>query len=176
LARDYGKPAIVFLNSEETIDGCTASDLSTDGFVIVGSFRELVDAARAILTPETERRRKTLQIPLSTCLLRLWRWDDAESLQRNANNRRVAENLLEQFPHPYTIRDAERWLAGGQSGETVFAIDVDGSAVGAIGFHGRPDCHGGSVRCYKLCLHQQPGPPPALRARFPMECGIDAGP
>jgi RimJ/RimL family protein N-acetyltransferase len=139
LAMDYEKPVIAFLDNEETINGRNARDLSVDGFLIVRTFRELVEAGRAILTPETERRRKSLRIPLSTCVLRLWQWDDAESLQRNANNRKVAENLLEQFPHPYTIRDAERWLAGGQSGETVFAVDVDGSAVGAIGFHSRPE-------------------------------------
>jgi uncharacterized protein (TIGR00725 family) len=139
LARQYDKPVLVFLNDNESIDGCGLKELASAGFPIVQSFRELVDAGRSILTPVAEMRRRTLRIPLSNCLLRLWTWDDAESLQRNANNRKVARNLLEQFPHPYTARDAERWLAGGQSSEQVFAIDVGGNAVGAIGFHTKPD-------------------------------------
>ena len=195
LAKDYGKPVIGFLSEKESIHGRSPEELSSDGFLIVQSFRELVDAGRSILTPKGEMRRKSLRIPLSNCVLRLWRWDDAESLQRNANNRRVSRNLLEQFPHPYTVRDAERWLAGGQSSETVFAIDVDGNAVGAIGFHTKPDEPGvhqrnrilagrrvlGTGNCQriimrgdKLRLCFESGFTPGLRACLSLESGLHA--
>jgi RimJ/RimL family protein N-acetyltransferase len=134
LAKEYGKPVVAFLADEESIHGHAPKELSEQGVIIVQTFRDLVTAVRAVLTPELETRRRSRRIQLSTCLLRLWDWSDAESLQRHANNRNVSSNLLDEFPHPYTARDAERWLSAGESTGTVFAIDVGGSAVGGIGF------------------------------------------
>jgi len=37
--------------------------------------------------------------------------DDAESLVKHANNRKVWLGLRDLFPHPYTIEDAPRILA-----------------------------------------------------------------
>jgi uncharacterized protein (TIGR00725 family) len=139
LAREYGKPVIAFLNEKESIKGHSIEQLAAEGLTIVHNFRELVNTSRSILTPDIELRRKTLRIPLRKCLLRLWDWDDAPSLQHYANNRKVWRNMLDQFPYPYTARDAERWLAGTQAGSTTFVIDVGGQAVGGIGFSARSD-------------------------------------
>jgi uncharacterized protein (TIGR00725 family) len=138
LAREYGKPVVAYLSDGESIHDQSIGKLCSDGVVVVHNFRDLVNAGRAILAPDAEVRRKTFRIPLSTCVLRLWDWSDAESLQRHANNRRVWRNMLDQFPYPYTARDAENWLSG-QSAATVFAIDVDGQAVGGIGLTSRPE-------------------------------------
>ena len=57
------------------------------------------------------------------------------SLVRHANNRRVWRNLRDVFPHPYTDADADEWLgraAAEPPPEGVYAIDVDGQAVGGI--------------------------------------------
>jgi RimJ/RimL family protein N-acetyltransferase len=76
-----------------------------------------------------------IRIQLSTCLLREWRRGDEPSLVRHANNPSVWRNVRDSFPHPYTQSDARSWvrLATGEGLNMVFAIDVDGFAVGAIG-------------------------------------------
>jgi [ribosomal protein S5]-alanine N-acetyltransferase len=72
---------------------------------------------------------------LKTCLLREWCRGDEPSLVRHANNRHIWANLRDSFPFPYTIADAKSWirLASTQALNQVFAIDVGGFAVGAIG-------------------------------------------
>lgn len=66
---------------------------------------------------------------------------DAESVVLNANNFNVAKYLRDRFPHPYTLKDALEFIevfipaAAGR----IFAIDVDGAAVGAIGLHIQQD-------------------------------------
>lgn len=83
------------------------------------------------------------------CGLRPWRVDDAESLVKHANNRKIWRNMLERFPHPYTAEKADEWL-----GEplhraeplTAFAIAVDGVAVGGTGFSIMDDVHRTTAR------------------------------
>jgi RimJ/RimL family protein N-acetyltransferase len=50
-------------------------------------------------------------------------------------------NLRDRFPHPYTERDARAFLRRVKHAEheTLFAITVDGEAVGSIGFMLQPD-------------------------------------
>jgi ribosomal-protein-alanine N-acetyltransferase len=82
-----------------------------------------------------------VRLSLSTCIVRPWAESDAESLQRHADNRKVSMHLRDRFPYPYTI-DAARnflgWIAG-QPAVTVWAIEVDGLAVGGIGIELRSD-------------------------------------
>lgn len=83
------------------------------------------------------------------CGLRRWRVDDAESLVKYANNRKIWRNMLERFPYPYTVEKANEWL-----GEpihraeplTAFAITVDGVAVGGTGFSIMDDVHRTTAR------------------------------
>jgi RimJ/RimL family protein N-acetyltransferase len=77
-----------------------------------------------------------VKIALKTCLIRTWRASDLDSLVENANSPQVWLNLRDQFPHPYTKRAGRTFLRHMQARrpETVFAIDVGGRAVGAIGF------------------------------------------
>ncbi|HET6347820.1 MAG TPA: GNAT family N-acetyltransferase [Candidatus Krumholzibacteria bacterium] len=76
-----------------------------------------------------------VRIQLKQCLLREWRRGDEPSLVRHANNRNVWINLRDMFPFPYTPADARSWirLATTHGLNYVFAIDVDGFAVGAVG-------------------------------------------
>src|SRR5688572_19255741 len=78
----------------------------------------------------------TMRLPLGVCEVRSWRRGDAAALVEHANNRKVWLNLRDRFPHPYTPRDARTFLASviGARPERNFAIDVDGAAVGGIGF------------------------------------------
>ncbi len=70
------------------------------------------------------------------CLIRRWRTSDATSLVRHANNVNVAKHLRDRFPHPYTWKDAQAFLAAasGEEPQTNFAIDVGGEAVGGLGY------------------------------------------
>lgn len=72
---------------------------------------------------------------LPGCTLRPWHADDRSNLLRHADNRLVWRNLTHSFPHPYTARDADGWLAlCAQAGHSVhLAITLDGEAVGGIG-------------------------------------------
>ena len=70
------------------------------------------------------------------CIIRPWRTSDAESLVLHANNINVAKNLRDRFPHPYTEKNARDFLkfATSLEDESNLAIEVDGAAVGAIGY------------------------------------------
>lgn len=70
------------------------------------------------------------------CRVRGWQKTDATSLVEQANNLNVAKYLRDRFPHPYTLKDAREFLKHAVSAEdpTNLAIEVDGRAVGAIGY------------------------------------------
>jgi ribosomal-protein-alanine N-acetyltransferase len=72
------------------------------------------------------------------CIVRNWRASDAGSLARCANNAKIAKHLRDRFPHPYTAEDARGFLQATMSpdAEAVnLAIEVDGRAIGAVGFN-----------------------------------------
>lgn len=77
-----------------------------------------------------------VEIPLTRSHLRPWRDSDRAALLRYANDRAVWRNLRDLFPNPYTERDADAWLsfaAAEPSPPGLYAIEVDGEAVGTIG-------------------------------------------
>jgi len=86
----------------------------------------------ADLTPKT-----MIEIKRKRFTLREWRPGDAESLARHANNVKVSRNLHDAFPHPYTRADAESWIkqTSAATSGMIFAIVVDGQAVGGIGIN-----------------------------------------
>jgi ribosomal-protein-alanine N-acetyltransferase len=135
IARRYGKPVLLFMKDTDRIFDKTAADLAAEGFPVIPDFPDLRNTAIRILEPERSARRP-VRIPLEKCVIRSWTWNDAEPLQRHANNRKVWRNLHDGFPSPYTIRDARRWLTHSlsSSAESNLAIEVDGQSVGGIGF------------------------------------------
>ncbi len=70
------------------------------------------------------------------CIVRSWRMEDADAVVRHANNINVARQLRDRFPHPYTRANAMAFLkaAVANSDTSNLAIDVNGEAVGAIGY------------------------------------------
>jgi [ribosomal protein S5]-alanine N-acetyltransferase len=76
-----------------------------------------------------------MEIACLTCRLRPLAPSDANALARHANNRRIAENLRDRFPHPYHVTDAEAFITqvAGQPVPTTFGIEVHGEIVGTIG-------------------------------------------
>jgi [ribosomal protein S5]-alanine N-acetyltransferase len=76
-----------------------------------------------------------MHIALSLCTLRPWRRGDETELVQEANNPRVARNLRDLFPQPYTRQDAGEWIARATRESPVlnFAIEVQGHIAGGIG-------------------------------------------
>ena len=77
----------------------------------------------------------------STFCLRSWQPGDEAALVKYGNNLNVSRYLADRFPYPYTLADAENWIAfvSKQNPVLTFAIDVDGEAAGGIGLEPRPD-------------------------------------
>jgi [ribosomal protein S5]-alanine N-acetyltransferase len=84
-----------------------------------------------------------VELKLTRCTVRDWRLDDAESVAKHANNRRVSANLRDRFPYPYTIQDAKNFLERTvvKQPRENFCIEIDGTAVGGIGLHLGEDVH-----------------------------------
>lgn len=69
-------------------------------------------------------------------------YSDCESLARNADNEKIWNNLMDHFPHPYTKQDAFDYVSmvKAMPGSPMrFAIEVDGKAVGCVGFGSEGD-------------------------------------
>lgn len=74
--------------------------------------------------------------------LREWSFADCDSLAENADNVKIWNNVMDHFPHPYTKQDAFDYISMIQlmpQPPMKFAIEVDGKAVGSIGFGSEGD-------------------------------------
>jgi [ribosomal protein S5]-alanine N-acetyltransferase len=76
-----------------------------------------------------------VRLELARCIVRDFRPSDAASIVTHANNRKIWLNLRDRFPSPYTAADAKFFLdrVAELSIPTVWAIELDGQAVGGIG-------------------------------------------
>jgi [ribosomal protein S5]-alanine N-acetyltransferase len=86
---------------------------------------------------------KAVELKLERCTIRDWRMDDAESLAKHANNRRVWLGLRDLFPHPYTLEDGKTFIQRALNDQPArnFCIAIDGSAAGGIGIRIGEDVH-----------------------------------
>lgn len=68
---------------------------------------------------------------------------DAASLARYANNRKIWANVRDAFPHPYTLKHAIDFIDFLQHNdqEKVFAIEMEGEAVGSVGLKAKTDVY-----------------------------------
>jgi RimJ/RimL family protein N-acetyltransferase len=93
-------------------------------------------SAEVLAQREQERDIPVLKTErLTLCAPRL---RDAKAIARFAGDRRIAENTA-RIPHPYTIDDAEEFIAAAnrQDVDTTFIITLDGILIGACGLEGR---------------------------------------
>lgn len=67
--------------------------------------------------------------------LRAWKHEDAQVLAAIANNRSIWNNVRDQLPNPYTVKDAEDWITHCKEQKPVvnFAIIYNGEVAGSIG-------------------------------------------
>lgn len=77
-----------------------------------------------------------MELNLGDLRVRSWHRSDVDALVRHANNPRIAENLRDQFPHPYTRRDGIDYLnyVRDMEVETSFAIEYESGPIGGVGF------------------------------------------
>jgi len=82
-----------------------------------------------------------MKLVLAHSTIRPLRLDDAQSLVRHANNRKVWRNLRDLMPHPYGEADAYAFISHSMVAPqpTSFAIEVDGAAIGVIGVRMKED-------------------------------------
>jgi len=82
-----------------------------------------------------------MMIATPRLVLRPFRRGDEKDLVAAADDRRVSIHLADRFPHPYTLEDAEQWLAhvGTSSPASDLAITLDGRLIGGIGVEKRGD-------------------------------------
>ncbi|PJJ83702.1 GNAT family N-acetyltransferase [Mucilaginibacter auburnensis] len=79
----------------------------------------------------------------SNFILRRWEVGDAPSLRKNGNDERVSSMLLDRFPAPYTLEDAEAFinLKIPEEPVTNFALEIEGEVAGVIGVDMRADIY-----------------------------------
>lgn len=69
--------------------------------------------------------------------LRSWKKEDAKAVAKAADNPKIAANLRNVFPSPYTLNDAVQYIEDcickEGKGQLTRAIEVDGEAAGSIG-------------------------------------------
>lgn len=75
--------------------------------------------------------------------LRPWTIADLNDLVRYANNWKIAKNMTDRFPFPYTEIHGRAFIEFATKDDPIhiFAIDIDGQAVGGIGIHPNEDIH-----------------------------------
>ncbi len=77
--------------------------------------------------------------------LRKWRHEDAADVAEAANNKKIAANLRNVFPNPYTLADAQWYVddcvAKGDDHQYTRAIVADGKVVGSIGIFVKDDVY-----------------------------------
>jgi RimJ/RimL family protein N-acetyltransferase len=72
--------------------------------------------------------------------LRAPRCEDVKAVAALANDRRIAENTA-RIPHPYTVDDAEQFVAtvNRRDGEACFVMMLEGTLIGVCGLEPRDD-------------------------------------
>ena len=82
---------------------------------------------------------------MTSFILRPWQRSDAKSIAAAADNPKIAANLRNVFPSPYTLADAE-WFVGdcitqGETRQLMRAIVIDGRAAGSISISVKDDVY-----------------------------------
>src|SRR5258708_6414068 len=67
--------------------------------------------------------------------LRPWKVEEIEHLLKYANNKKIADNMRDRFPHPYTREAGIAFIKESHEEKPtkIFAIEIEGIPVGSIG-------------------------------------------
>lgn len=82
-----------------------------------------------------------MELVLPRLVLRSWRPDDAPLMAPLADNYQIWRFVRDRFPHPYTLADAEAYIAEASAAtpECWFAITLDDRPIGSIGLIPKTD-------------------------------------
>ncbi len=88
-------------------------------------------------------RSKPLRFTDGVVTIRKFRRSDKFRMAEIANNEKVAANLRDAFPSPYTLEDAQKFISMclRQVPYGIFAIEFEGEYVGNIGLHRQGDVY-----------------------------------
>ena len=107
----------------------------------IGNLRQLI----RLLNPKKSPALRDQEALIEGRGFRLRRFSlaDTSNLAYHANNANIAVRLQDRFPHPYMEEDARQFIeyALNAEMETVFAIEVDGEAAGAVGIMFQQDVY-----------------------------------
>jgi ribosomal-protein-alanine N-acetyltransferase len=71
------------------------------------------------------------------CVIREWKIDDKDDLDKILNNKNILNNLRDGLPYPYTEKDAKEYitsvLSADRSKTYAFAITLEDQVIGSIG-------------------------------------------
>ena len=87
-----------------------------------------------------------VEIKTERLLLREYRSGDAARVAEIANNKKIAQNMTNIFPYPYTLKDAEEWIkiaSEPEKAKNTFVVEFDGEIIGGAGFDLKDDVHEG---------------------------------
>jgi ribosomal-protein-alanine N-acetyltransferase len=89
------------------------------------------------------KRSKAMQIEFNDYMIRDWVIEDAVSISKYADNRKIWINMRDVFPFPYKFSDAKAFLetAIKPGPKTLFAIATSKEAIGGIGLDIQKDVH-----------------------------------
>ena len=85
-----------------------------------------------------------MEIFLEGIILRPWSISDAPELALIADNKKIADNLRDGFPYPYSLKDARDWLniiLPENHPPRFFAITLDKQLIGSIGIVSKTDIY-----------------------------------
>lgn len=85
-----------------------------------------------------------MEITSEGICLRPWKLSDAARLAVIANNKKIADNLRDGFPNPYSLQDARSWLLmimQESRPPRYFAIILKGEITGSIGIVTKNDIY-----------------------------------
>lgn len=87
-------------------------------------------------------KKSNIEIVTADFTLRSWEDEDAEMLAVIANNKKIADNLRDGFPNPYSIDDARKFIHLCRQSKNIskaFAIVINGVIAGSIAAYFKED-------------------------------------
>ena len=68
---------------------------------------------------------------------------DLPNLVKYAGNKKIFDNLTDQFPHPFSEEAGQKFITrvNAENPKHVLAIDLEGELIGAIGVHPQQDVY-----------------------------------
>jgi len=117
----------------------------------------MVTRSSSISTSDSGRRtlvnKRSARCDIGVAIIRPYHTNDASTLVQIAGAFAVAQWMSEDFAHPYTLTDAESWIAETQRHDPLqaWAVEVEGKLAGGVGLEPLVGSHaGGAILGYWL--------------------------